>query len=519
MTSGEVAHLVEEQAASEGGPADNSTGIPGPATPAPDRKDPGIAAQAARVLTDLARHAPGASTAAPTSNARAQPVSAPATTAPAPNGAQPPPATGTAVPGGAVAPQPGGLVAPPEGAAPPSNAAAPPASGGAPPPPPRLGPRVVAAPRPPPAAAPPPSPPPGSDPLFSAPPARPAWTAGSMAMMALPMLAQALSGLAGGGSGAGSGGSKATDTAAQGAAMTPEAQQALEALKKLEALYGTDGDAAGTASLGARPSGSVGSGAGATAIKARALFQKNAAKAFDNLDNDLARYISGLAGDSRADRKAVVRLIRDVNVQLAELGPSAYTKEGQRKVHQILSEALRKAQTIVRGGQAKATETAAMVDRLTAQYLNGIAGKHTRLASALPGDGRPRSPLDPGKYRITSHYGPRGGKHHGGLDLAAPSGTPIYAATGGTVVKAGNFGDGYGYQVRIRSADGTETIYAHQTPGSIRVQNGQRVAAGTVIGAVGSTGNSTGPHLHYEVRRNGRAVEPVAYLASQGVRV
>ncbi|UGT70464.1 peptidoglycan DD-metalloendopeptidase family protein [Nocardia gipuzkoensis] len=492
MTSGEVAHLVEEQAASEGGPADNSTGIPGPATPAAERKDPGIAAQAARALTDLARHAPGATTAAPTSNSRAQPVSAPAT---APNGAQPPPATGTAVPGGAVAPQPGGLVAPPEGAAPPSNAAAPPASGE------------------------PAAPPPGIDPEMIASLAPAAMTAGSMAMMALPMLAQALSGLAGGGSGAGSGGSKATDTAAAGAAMTPEAQRALEALKKLEALYGTDGDAAGTASLGARPSGSVGSGAGATAIKARALFQKNAAKAFDNLDNDLARYISGLAGDSRADRKAVVRLIRDVNVQLAELGPSAYTKEGQRKVHQILSEALRKAQTIVRGGQAKATETAAMVDRLTAQYLNGIAGKHTRLASALPGDGRPRSPLDPGKYRITSHYGPRGGKHHGGLDLAAPSGTPIYAATGGTVVKAGNFGDGYGYQVRIRSADGTETIYAHQTPGSIRVQSGQRVAAGTVIGAVGSTGNSTGPHLHYEVRRNGRPVEPVAYLASQGVRV
>ncbi|MGY1977288.1 peptidoglycan DD-metalloendopeptidase family protein [Nocardia gipuzkoensis] len=497
MTSGEVAHLVEEQAASEGGPADNSTGIPGPATPAPERKDPGIV-QAARALTDLARHAPGATTAAPTSNTRAQPVSAPAT---APNGAQAPPATGTAVPGGAVAPQPGGLVAPPEGTGPPSNAAAPPASGE------------------------PAAPPPGIDPEMIASLAPAAMTAGSMAMMALPMLAQALSGLAGGGSGAGSGGGSGAGTGgsnattANAAALTPEAQQALAALKKLEALYGTDGDAAGTASLGARPSGSVGSGAGATAIKARALFQKNAAKAFDNLDNDLARYIAGLAGDSRADRKAVARLIRDVNVQLAELGPSAYTKEGQRKVHQILSEALRKAQTIVRGGQAKATETAAMVDRLTAQYLNGIAGKHSRLASALPGDGRPRSPLDPGKYRITSHYGPRGGKHHGGLDLAAPSGTPIYAATGGTVVKAGNFGDGYGYQVRIRSADGTETIYAHQTPGSIRVQSGQRVAAGTVIGAVGSTGNSTGPHLHYEVRRNGRAVEPVAYLASQGVRV
>ncbi|MBF6164041.1 peptidoglycan DD-metalloendopeptidase family protein [Streptomyces gardneri] len=495
MTSGEATHLVDGEAAPEGGAVEDSTSAPGPATSASERKDSDIAAQTARVLADLARHAPGGAPAAPTSNSRAQPVSAPTPAAPAPNGAQPPPATGTAVPGGTVAPQPGGVVAPPGGAAPPPNGAPPPPDGEPAPPPPGIDPEMIAAIAP------------------------TALMAGSMAMMALPMLAQALAGLAGGGSGAGAGGTNATPTAANAAALTPEAQQALDALKKLEALYGTDGDAAGTAGLGARPGGSVGSGAGATAIKARALYQKNAAKAFNNLDNDLARYIAGLAGDNRADRKAVVRLIREVNVQLAELGPSAYTKEGQRKVHQILSEALRKAQAIVRGGQAKATETAAMVDRLTAQYLNGIAGNHRRLASALPGDGRPRSPIDPGKYRISSHYGPRGGKHHGGLDLAASAGTPIYAATGGTVVKAGNFGDGYGYQVRIRSADGTETIYAHQTPGSIRVQTGQRVSAGTVIGAVGSTGNSTGPHLHYEVRRNGSAVEPVAYLASQGVRV
>ncbi|WP_454196335.1 peptidoglycan DD-metalloendopeptidase family protein [Nocardia sp. Marseille-Q1738] len=355
-------------------------------------------------------------------------------------------------------------------------------------------------------------PPPGIDPEIIA-------SLAPAAMMALPMLASALAGLAGGGSGAGSGGSAPTAAEPGAAGLTPEAQEAMKALKTLAALYGSDGAASGTNSLGSQLGGIGGSGAGATAIKARALFQKNAARAFNTLDNELARYVSGLAGSNKADRKAVIRLLRDVNVQLAELGPAAYTKEGQRKAHQILTEALRKAQTIVRGGQANATETAAAVNRLTAQYLNALAGKRTQLGSAFPGSGRPRSPLDPGKYRISSHFGPRGGKHHGGLDMAAPAGTPIYAATGGTVVKAGNYGDGYGYQVRIRSADGTETIYAHQTPGSIRVKAGDRIPAGTAIGAVGSTGNSTGPHLHYEVRRNGRSIEPVAYLASQGVRV
>ncbi|WP_330233464.1 M23 family metallopeptidase [Nocardia sp. NBC_00508] len=485
MTSGEAAQLADDEGAVESGPAENEPGAHGPPTSTADQKQHDIAGQAARILTDLARYAPGGPTGTPASGTRTQAVSSPGTPA-APNGVQSPPPTGTVAPAshGAVPPPPGGVVSPPQGTPAPSGTPAP-------------------------AEAPPP---PGIDPETIA-------SLAPMAMMALPMLASALSGLAGGGSGAPSGGSVPTAAEPGAAALSPEAQQALKALKTLAAMYGTDGTASGTNSLGSGTGGIGGSGAGATAIKARALFQKNAARAFNTLDNELARYISRLSGSNKTDRKAVIRLVRDVNVQLAELGPAAYTKEGQRKAHQILTEALRKAQAIVRGGQANATETAAMVNRLTAQYLNALAGKRTQLAGALPGSGRPRSPLDPGRYRISSHFGPRGGKHHGGLDMAAPAGTPIYAATGGTVVKAGNYGGGFGYQVRIRSADGTETIYAHQTPGSIRVRAGDRIPAGTMIGAVGSTGNSTGPHLHYEVRRNGQPVEPIAYLASQGVRV
>ncbi|WP_051023147.1 M23 family metallopeptidase [Nocardia pneumoniae] len=483
MTSGEVAQLADSEALDASGHAENEPGADRPSTSTADRKQPDNAVQAARLLADLARHAPGGPTGTPASGTRAQAVSTSSTTAAAPS-VQPPPSTVAAVSNGAASPPPGGVVTPPQSTAAPSGT---PAA----------------------AEAPPPS---GIDPEIIA-------SLAPAAMTALPMLASALAGLAGGGSGAGSGGSAPAAAEPSAAALSPEAQEALDALETLAALYGTDGTASGTGNLGSRPGEIGGSGATATAVRARALFQKNAARAFNTLDNELARYVSGLAGSNKADRKAVIRLVRDVNVQLAELGPAAYTKEGQRKAHQILREALRKAQTIVRGGQANATETAAAVDRLTAQYLNALAGKQSQLGSALPGSGRPRSPLDPGRYRISSHFGPRGGKHHGGLDMAAPAGTPIYAATGGTVVKAGNYGDGYGYQVRVRSADGTETIYAHQTPGSIRVKAGDRIPAGTVIGAVGSTGNSTGPHLHYEVRRNGRSIEPIAYLASQGVRV
>ncbi|MFQ6328896.1 peptidoglycan DD-metalloendopeptidase family protein [Nocardia sp. CWNU-33] len=373
------------------------------------------------------------------------------------------------------------------------------------------------------------TPPPASTPAAAAPAsmgldpemlAQLAPTAGSAALSALPMLASVLAGLSNNDSGSSVAAAPAVD--ATGAGLTPEAQQALAALEKLAVLYGEeDGDtASNTGSLATRPGAVKGSGATATALRARSMFQKNAATAFNTLDNGLARHLVGLAGSNTVDKKAILRIIREVNVELAELGPNAYTKAGQRKVHQILTAALQKAQTIVGSGQANASETATAVNQLTNQYLNGIVGRQTAISgTGQPGDGRARLPLDPGNYRVSSGYGPRNGDHHGGIDLAAAAGTPIYAATGGTVIQAGNSGSGYGYHVRIRSADGTETIYAHQTAGSIRVRVGDQIPAGTVIGAVGSTGNSTGNHLHYEVRRNGQAVDPRGYLAANGLQV
>jgi murein DD-endopeptidase MepM/ murein hydrolase activator NlpD len=129
-------------------------------------------------------------------------------------------------------------------------------------------------------------------------------------------------------------------------------------------------------------------------------------------------------------------------------------------------------------------------------------------------------PIDAGDYRITSGYGGRnnptgnGAQFHQGVDFAADSGTPIHAVTGGTVVQAGDAGDGYGKLVRVKSGN-TETYYGHQS--SIAVSVGDEVAPGDVLGAVGSTGNSTGPHLHFEVRNNGSSVEPVAYLKTLGI--
>jgi murein DD-endopeptidase MepM/ murein hydrolase activator NlpD len=130
----------------------------------------------------------------------------------------------------------------------------------------------------------------------------------------------------------------------------------------------------------------------------------------------------------------------------------------------------------------------------------------------VPFNGKTVKPLD--NYTVTSEFGPRNdpitGKasFHSGIDLAAPSGTPIKAVADGTVTKIQSDPDGYGNWVEIKHADGSTTRYAHMSAfGNIKV--GQEVGAGSIIGAVGSTGHSTGPHLHFEWRdANGNAMNP-----------
>lgn len=118
---------------------------------------------------------------------------------------------------------------------------------------------------------------------------------------------------------------------------------------------------------------------------------------------------------------------------------------------------------------------------------------------------------------VSSTFGPRtnpiSGEHqeHQGLDLAAPEGSPVAAAKSGVVSFAGERG-GYGNLVVIEHADGTSTRYGHLS--QIQVGEGQRVTAGQVVGLVGSTGDSTGPHLHFELRdAKGQAIDPATRLA------
>jgi murein DD-endopeptidase MepM/ murein hydrolase activator NlpD len=109
---------------------------------------------------------------------------------------------------------------------------------------------------------------------------------------------------------------------------------------------------------------------------------------------------------------------------------------------------------------------------------------------------------------ITSGFGWRWGQMHEGIDIGAPCGTPIHAAAAGTVIYSG-WADGYGNFVVIDHGNGLATAYGHQS--AIYVSSGS-VSQGQTIGAVGSTGHSTGCHLHFEVRVNGNPVDPLGYL-------
>lgn len=116
-------------------------------------------------------------------------------------------------------------------------------------------------------------------------------------------------------------------------------------------------------------------------------------------------------------------------------------------------------------------------------------------------------PLD--SMRLTSGFGQRWGRQHLGVDLGMAEGASIYAAKSGTVTCAASCGT-YGNMVKIDHGGGLETYYAHCS--QLFVQEGQHVETGDVIAAVGSTGKSTGPHLHFEVRLNGQPEDPYAWL-------
>jgi murein DD-endopeptidase MepM/ murein hydrolase activator NlpD len=142
--------------------------------------------------------------------------------------------------------------------------------------------------------------------------------------------------------------------------------------------------------------------------------------------------------------------------------------------------------------------------------VDGVAGPATLGALRGPAPHPPLALAWPLGGPLTQRFGPRGARFHAGIDLAASYGVPVAAARRGRVAYAGWHNGGFGYLVAIAHGRGVRTLYAHLARTTVYV--GQRVSTGSRIGFVGSTGASTGPHLHFEVRYRGAAADPLRVL-------
>jgi murein DD-endopeptidase MepM/ murein hydrolase activator NlpD len=154
----------------------------------------------------------------------------------------------------------------------------------------------------------------------------------------------------------------------------------------------------------------------------------------------------------------------------------------------------------------------AIIPRLPSLDLPPLPGADRLLPGEGPAGALTQGFAWPAQGVFTSGYGYRWGRMHRGIDIAGPVGTPIFAAADGVVVTAEWNSGGFGNLVEIRHADGSKTIYAHNNRILVRV--GQEVNQGQQISEMGSTGRSTGPHLHFEIHPMGRgAVNPMVYLS------
>ncbi|MEU7630813.1 M23 family metallopeptidase [Nocardia sp. NPDC049220] len=182
---------------------------------------------------------------------------------------------------------------------------------------------------------------------------------------------------------------------------------------------------------------------------------------------------------------------------------------------------------IARGEQLReqavvATATRATLERAKAEAAAAVAGERqpwmTGSAPVRPGTRPPGIGgfVLPTKGLFTSGFGSRWGTFHNGIDIAGPIGTPIYAVADGTVIDAGP-AEGFGLWVRIRHDDGSVTVYGHMYDFFVSV--GERVPAGMQIARMGNRGDSTGPHLHFEVIEGGQHVDPQQWLALRGLSV
>jgi murein DD-endopeptidase MepM/ murein hydrolase activator NlpD len=239
-------------------------------------------------------------------------------------------------------------------------------------------------------------------------------------------------------------------------------------------------------------------------------------------DAAVADSVSRFADETRRKRDAIAAIRREV--ARSEIRAAAAAAEARQARAEIETRRNQLQETLA--GRRALLERAVGSRRELEHEARGLRARSERLAATirsaqgtsggLPASAPPvtRSPSSrgfiwPARGALTSTFGPRWGRMHEGIDIAGGSGSAIVASASGTVILAGWSG-GYGNLVVIDHGNGMSTAYAHNS--SIAVSVGQRVGQGSVIAGMGTTGNSTGVHSHFEMRVNGAAVDPMGYL-------
>jgi murein DD-endopeptidase MepM/ murein hydrolase activator NlpD len=247
-------------------------------------------------------------------------------------------------------------------------------------------------------------------------------------------------------------------------------------------------------------------------------------------------FVTAALGRTASERDAMARSASDAAAAADEI---AYEKKLLEERHDEIFTQLEEAVTISMAPLDKMFASAGLdPDNLLAQVKRGYSGQGGPIGPLMPSIGAGADPdsaraanilegLDrmnlyriavekapfamplKSSFRYTSGFGRRWGRMHEGIDMAGSMGSPIYSTGDGTVVFAG-VESGYGNLVRIKHDFGLETRYGHLS--KIRVTVGQKVSRGDRIGDMGNTGRSTGTHLHYEVRTNGSAVNPMTFI-------
>jgi murein DD-endopeptidase MepM/ murein hydrolase activator NlpD len=231
-------------------------------------------------------------------------------------------------------------------------------------------------------------------------------------------------------------------------------------------------------------------------------------------DRRIARQVETAKRKAAEERRATAHTRRlsaaSVAVITAKTADARSVRDELAAGRDTLLAARRLKQSALSSARDSRAEQLAEVEALAAQSA-ALAAAIRDAQAGSTGSGAPSAAgfIWPVNGPVVSGFGMRWGRMHEGIDIAASLGTPIHAAASGTVIHAGWLG-GYGNLVVVDHGDGLATAYAHAS--TILVAVGQQVSQGDTLSLVGSTGNSTGPHLHFEVRVNGSAVDPLLYL-------